>query len=338
MNSEFIYQLTDVKKSYREKNILDIPDLKLRSGQIQIMVGPNGAGKTALLNILSFLEPPSTGQVQFLGQLVTYQNNDLADRRQQVTLVMQNHFLFSTTVFNNVAYGLRKKGLDPTIIKEKVMTGLALVNLSDFADRPAAQLSGGESKRVALARALVMEPSVLCLDEPTANIDRRHEESIENVIRQINQSKGVSVIMTTHDLNQAYRLGHQIFSLVNGRIVTTSMENVFSGELQETNGLKYLELKPGLKIYVDASHPGPIHICINPRYIILSREKFKSSARNVLTGPITNLAFQGNLVRITINVGVELTAFITKASLDELGLKLGEKITATFKTVSVLVP
>ncbi|MEK7450125.1 MAG: ATP-binding cassette domain-containing protein, partial [Planctomycetota bacterium] len=232
-----LYQLINLKKNYGGSPVLNISSLQFQPGKIHILVGPNGSGKTTLLNILSFLDRPSQGQLLFKNQTVVHEDTNLYKLRRTITLVLQNHFLFSSTVFNNVAYGLKQRGLAASVIKQKVTESLALVNLKELADRPAQKLSGGESKRVAIARALILEPEVLCLDEPTVNIDRRNEESIENIIRLINQDTGTTVIMTTHDLNQAYRLGHQVFSLLNGKVVETSMENVFSGELKETDGL-----------------------------------------------------------------------------------------------------
>lgn len=214
--SEFIFELQKVEKKLNGKMILKIPSFKLESGKIHAIVGPNGAGKTTLLKLLALLDSPSKGQILFQGKRVSSSNSFKFRRR--VTLVMQDHFLFDSSVYKNVSYGLRKRGEKRRVIKEKVYDVLSLVGLENFEDRHAKNLSGGEGKRLGIARAIVLEPEVILLDEPTANVDEENSELIEKIMKDINTKNGSTIVLTTHNIQQAHHLAHKTTSLNKGEL------------------------------------------------------------------------------------------------------------------------
>lgn len=213
--SDPIYGLTDVVKAYGQREVLHIDRLEIYRGEILTIVGPNGAGKTTLLRLLNFLEPPTSGKISFDGHPV---DGTLSlETRRQVTTVFQRPILLNATVQRNVAYGLWIRGGRGT--ESKVSEALARVGLARFARAPARTLSGGEAQRVTLARAMVIEPEVLLLDEPTANLDPYNAGLIEGIIAGLNRERSTTIVLVTQNVFQAKRLAHRAVLLLEGRIV-----------------------------------------------------------------------------------------------------------------------
>jgi tungstate transport system ATP-binding protein len=212
-----VFLLRGIEKRYNGQLVLDLPHLVLLPGHIYSLAGPNGAGKSTLLQILALLLPPSRGEMLFAGERVVWNGRTLARQRSAVTLVHQSPFLFDRPVYHNVAFGLKVRGVRGVEQHRRVEAALAAVGLEGFAERRARELSGGEAQRVAMARALVLEPKVLLLDEPTANIDRAHIASIEKLIASL-PNRGTLVVIATHDPGQAVRLGSEQLRMENGRL------------------------------------------------------------------------------------------------------------------------
>ncbi len=331
-----IIEIKDIQKSYHRKMILDIDYLSFREGGIYALVGPNGSGKTTLLNILNLLLKPDRGKIFYFNQEVNWAFPDkLLELRRQMTLVEQIPYLFNTTVWNNLAFGLRIRRVSPQVRQERINKILNLVGLSDFQHRKVHQLSGGEIKRVAIARALVLEPKILFLDEPTANIDQRYIDITEKIIKKINQELKTTVLITTHDLSQAYRLSQEVISLVGGKIVREVPENIFRGEIIEDHKGKWLEIDKKVKFALVTEKEGLVYIYIDPRDIILSLQPFQSSARNTFFGKIVKIAEQNHLVKLEVDIGVLMVTIITRESFQDMQLNLGSKIYLTFKASAV---
>ena len=306
--------------------------LSLESGEIHTIVGPNGSGKTTLMRVLSFLEKPAGGTVTFKGNRISTGRGVPQELRRSVTLVMQDHYLFEGSVFSNIAYGLRIRGVKDPGLRRSIDTALEITALQGFGPRRAGTLSGGESKRVAIARALVLKPEVLLLDEPTANIDRRNTELIEDTVQQL-KSEGLTVVMTTHDFSQAYKLGDSMVSLVSGKVVDVSPENIFPCMISGNEAT----IAPGVALAVQCERSGPAHVAIDPRGVILSLSELNSSARNCLAGKVVRISVEDSLVKVYVDVGTEIVSIITEDSLESLKLRPGTSVYAVFKTVSVRV-
>lgn len=216
-SKSLIYQITNLKKNYQDRCVLDIPELNVIKGEFLALVGPSGAGKSTLLRLLNFLEFPTEGQIEFEGQ--TFQNGTEMPivQRRQVTTVFQRPLLLNRSVRDNISFGLhlhhREAGqriTDPF---------LARVGLERLADQSARTLSGGEAQRVALGRAIALRPDVLLLDEPTANLDPANVSLVEQIITQLNRNEGTTIIMVTHHIFQARRLSHRTGFLLDGKII-----------------------------------------------------------------------------------------------------------------------
>ena len=334
---KLIFKVRNLKKVYNGKIVLDVDNLSFQEGKIYAIVGPNGSGKTTLLNILNLLEKPDEGQIFFYDQEITNKSNsDTLEIRRRMTLVNQDPFLFHSTVYDNIAYGLKIRSIPPKVQKSRIKSALNIVGLSGFKDRKANQLSGGEAQRVVIARALVIEPEVLFLDEPTANIDQKHIDIVERIIKKIKKEIKTTVIFTTHDLSQAYRLADEVISLLDGKIIKQVPENLLRGEIiEEEDGLKWFKTMRNIKLAIVSEKMGPAYISIDPRDIILSYEQFQSSARNSFLGKITKIIEQNRLVKLEIDIGVPLVVIITRESFFKMNLNLGSKVYLTFKASAV---
>lgn len=210
-----LYELRGVKKYYGGKLALDIPALTLEGSGLYALCGPNAAGKTTLLNLLAFLDKATEGEVIFHnGQPVRGKHHI-----RETTLVMQNPYLFNTTVLKNVLCGLKFRSLRKAGIGHMVVPVMKRLKIWDLKDRHVKSLSGGERKRVALARALVLDARVLLLDEPAANVDEANSGLIEEAICAAKEKNGKVVIMATHDSGQARRVDASIIRLVDGRVL-----------------------------------------------------------------------------------------------------------------------
>lgn len=203
----------DINKSYRNVNALKSISLNMQGGKIIVLLGVNGAGKTTLMRIMAGLESADAGQLLFNNQQI-----DCKALRQVSTLVFQKSAMFSTSIYDNLAYGLRIRKVPKEQIKQKVTEALQAVRLSGFEKRKAKKTSGGEQQRIALARAFLLDSQVLLLDEPTANLDPNSASIIEKAIVSKKSAQSI-IVMATHNLSQARRMGDEIVHIYNGEIV-----------------------------------------------------------------------------------------------------------------------
>jgi tungstate transport system ATP-binding protein len=210
-------QLSSIQASYGKTLGVAIDDLSLSAGGLYVLVGPNGSGKSTLLGILAFLNKPDQGTVSFDGVPVRWTRRECALLRQRVTLLHQRPYLFSGSVASNVAFGLAARGASRIRIQDVVSESLDKVGLSGFESRTARELSGGESRRVALARALACKPEVLLLDEPVANIDRASSMLFESLVVSL-AAQGMTVVISSHDERLGERLNARMIYLEDGRL------------------------------------------------------------------------------------------------------------------------
>lgn len=216
-----LYTLSSVTKRYDGSVALDIPALAIFEGTTYLLAGPNGSGKSTLLNILAFLAAPSSGTIEYAGREVDGKQSTLGRLRKEVTLLHQSPYLFDETVFANIAFGLRIRGIKGSPQRQRVEDSLAIVGLSGFGPRKANALSGGESQRVALARALALSPRVLLLDEPLANVDRETALVLNDVIASL-PGRGTTVVMATHDPSQPALRESKVVRLTEGKLADTT--------------------------------------------------------------------------------------------------------------------
>jgi tungstate transport system ATP-binding protein len=320
------------------------------------LIGPTGAGKTTFLRIIDLLEVPSAGEIYFDGKCIPRAGKQRLEIRRRMSFIHQKPQVFNLSVYDNVACGLRWRGEKKDKIAGKVDQILEVVGLEGYKDRNARTLSGGEAQRVALARSLVLEPEVLLLDEPTANLDPVSTAKIEQLISYVARQWDTTMIMATHDMSQGQQLADRIGVLLDGRLVQignatdifrspqneevahfVGMENIIEGIIVANNeGIATVNIG-GNAIQAVSSYPvgREVYACIRPEDITLALSSTQSSARNSFQAEVTRVTTLGPLSRVEIDCGFRLVALVTKISAEELNLQVGGEVYATFKATGV---
>jgi tungstate transport system ATP-binding protein len=206
----------DLLVTRAQRPILDIAAVDIHAGQTLAIVGPNGAGKSTLLLVLAGLLRPDRGTISFRDEPVE-PTRDLAYRRR-IGLVLPAPLLLSTSVYGNVAAGLRFRGVDKAETRERVEHWLERLGILHLRDRPASHLSSGEAQRTSLARALVLDPDVLFLDEPFVALDSRTRAALLDDFERIEDEAPATRVIVTHHLHEAVRLGDRLAILLGGSI------------------------------------------------------------------------------------------------------------------------
>jgi tungstate transport system ATP-binding protein len=208
---------SNIYKSYDGKPVLSDCSFYFEKSGIYVLMGPNGSGKSTFLRICALLEEPDRGGVDYYsGDRIAWKDIEL---RRRITLLLPKVGVFNTSLFKNVAYGLRIRGMKRDEVNEKVSKALEFVGLLHKRHQNALTLSSGETQRLGIARAMVIEPEILFLDEPTASVDQENTEIIEDIILKMKRDRRSIVIMATHDMSQAERLGDWLLLMEDGKIV-----------------------------------------------------------------------------------------------------------------------
>ncbi len=206
--------LQEITRDYKERRVLDIPYGKIEAGSRTAIVGPNGAGKSTLLNIVAGLDSGHGGEV-FYGK----QRKAFEEYSRDITMVFQKPYLISTTVEKNIAFPMKIRGFSDEEQEKRVSSLCEELNINHIRKQKSWKLSGGETQKVALGRALSFNPSLLILDEPTANIDPSTTSEIEKMLYKINEEEGTTILFVTHNLVQAKRVCNQMMFLHDGRLI-----------------------------------------------------------------------------------------------------------------------
>ena len=346
-----LMEVKNLYQSYGEKRVLKNINIKAERGEVLAIIGPTGAGKTTLLYLLGLLRRPDLGRIYFDGREVTRSGKVRLEIRRRMAFVIQKPVVFNTSVYNNIACGLKWRGLEKGRLRQRVNSILEMVNLSADKDRNARTLSGGEVQRVAIARAIAIEPEVLLLDEPTANLDPISISGTEGLITDIIRGGDTTIIMATHDMSQGQRLADRIVVLLNGEIHQTGrvdevfaspgnrevaefvgMKNIFPAKFKGSRALlEDLEVELGREW---GNSQG--YITLRPEDIVISRERLFSSMRNNFQGVVSGIIREGSYYEIQVRVrGVIFKALITRNALFELNLKEGMPLYLAFKSTAV---
>jgi molybdopterin-binding protein len=353
-----LFEIHDLLIHRQGQPVLSIDRLEAQEGEILAVIGPNGAGKSTLLLTLAHLLQPTTGKILFRGQPIP---GDLSYRRR-IALVLQDPLLLNTSVYNNVAAGLRFRRLPRGEIEARVRDWLHRLGIDALRERPASRLSGGEAQRVSLARALVLQPELLLLDEPFGALDAPTRARLIDDLHALLKSTATTTVFVTHDQDEAMLLGDRVAVLLDGRLrqigtpeeifsapadaevaAFVGVETVIAGQVTQVQEGLLTILAHGFNLEAvgDFSVGKHVLFCLRPEDITLwtNADMKKGSARNQLTGRIARLTPQGPLMRIIVDCGFPLVSLVTRSSAKEMGLAEGQPVTATFKASAVhLIP
>ena len=355
----FILEGENIRVSRGGTLLLDIPSLQIREGEILSLIGPNGAGKTTLLQTLAYLLKPFQGEIFFKEKKVN-SNHSAFEYRRKLAMVFQEPLLFDTTVFENVASGLKIRGMKGALIREKVRDNLDRLGIGHLSDRSARTLSGGEAQRASLARAFAIGPDVLLLDEPFANLDPPSRESLIEDLERILKKTQTTAIFATHDRLEALRLSDRIAVMNQGKIVQigcpgevmnhpvdefvasfVGVETILTGKVLKKNGGTFVASVSGQEIEAvgEAQLGEEVILCIRPENVTLSPQSSKevTSARNLFPGRIEKIMSLGLYQKVQLNCGFPLVAYVTHHSLDNLSLREEKVVMASFKATAIHV-
>lgn len=349
------------------QTLLSVPHLEIACGEVLAVIGPNGAGKSTLLQSLACLRTSTADIFRFDGQTVNLHTPPLALRRR-LAVVFQEPLLFDTTVAENVASGLKLRGLDKTVVHQQVALWLERLGIAHLATRPARTLSGGEAQRTSLARAFILDPDLLLLDEPFSALDPPTREALTETFHRVQRQTHVTTLFVTHDRLEALRLGDRVAVMSQGEILQIGTpEEVFSQPVNETvasfvgietilrgqielqaDGFAEVRIGSGQRIAVISSLPlrSQVTLCIRPEEVTLLASTSgpmpafplqSSSARNHFSARVTRILPWGVAFKIHLDCGFPLVAFVTRPSIEVLGLREGAAVIATFKATAVHV-
>ena len=357
--SEIILEAREIRVIRGGTLLLDIPSLLIQEGEVLSLIGPNGAGKTTLLQALSYLQRPSQGEILAKGKAIQ-PNHSAFNYRRNIAMVFQEPLLFDTTVFENVASGLRMRGKKRPEIRTQVEKQLSRFGIVHLAERSARTLSGGEAQRTSLARAFAIEPEILFLDEPFASLDPPSRESLIEDLEGILRQTRTTTLLATHDRLEALRLSDRIAVMNGGKILQVGtprevtqqpanefiasfvgVETILQGRVvKKDNGSLVASVEDReIEAVGDAKIGEAVTLCIRPENVILSisPQREATSARNVFSGKIEKIVSLGLYQKIQIHCGFPLVAFVTNHSMENLSLREGGEVTASFKATAIHV-
>ena len=351
-----VIELAGIRIEREGRAVLEVPALTVLPGEVLAVIGPNGAGKSSLLRVMGALESPAAGTVRFQGLAVSAAQA-LAVRRRMAS-VFQEPLLADATVFDNVAMGLRFRGADRARIEAQVARWLIRFEIAALAGRQARTLSGGEAQRAALARALVVEPELLLLDEPFSALDAPTREGLIDDLGRVLRAERITTVLVTHDHEEAMVLADRVGVLFEGRLVQldrtsrvfrapeseavarfVGIETVVGCRvLSSIGGVSTIEVGGQTMEVEQPAEPGEeARLCLRAEDVTLKTGTPPPGAAlppNRLKGAVSRLHPVGLHVRVAVDCGFPLTALVTHRAVEELGLGEGVEVTVQFKATA----
>lgn len=332
---------------------LDQVNLEIKTNEYFVILGPSGSGKTLLLELIAGIWQVDSGDIYMDQENITWTPLD----KRGVGFVYQNYMLFPhKTVFENIAFGLNMKKMDKKEVKTRVNEMMNTFNISHLAHRLPRTLSGGEQQRTALARALIISPKVLLMDEPLSALDRKTRDDLILLLKDLHREFDITLIHVTHNFDEALALADRIAIMKEGKISQVGdsteifrhpkdkfvadfvgVENIIKGVARKDGEKMTLVDTGNISIYTTEPKEGPVHITVRPEDIILSNKKVETSARNVFKGNITEIIDNGALIKLTVDVGEPIVVFLTRQSFIDMELNIGREVWTYFKATAVHV-
>jgi len=325
--------------------------LNIEEGEYFIILGPTGAGKTVLLESIAGLYPIKSGEIWLRGKEVTR----VEPEKRRISIVYQDYVLFPhLSVKDNIVFGLRMNNATTKELEDRLNWAAKLLGISNLLHRRPDTLSGGEKQKVALARAIAIQPELLLVDEPLSALDPETRESVQQELRQLHRALGITILHVTHDFEEAIALGSRIAVIGEGRLMQVGTpeeifrhpnsefvarfamtRNIFHGQAEKRPNGDTVFTIDGAEFVIAGDSEGSYHASIRPEDILISSEPVRSSARNCLPGIITRITDKGSTLYITVSIPPDLSCLVTRHSFEEMGLVEGKKVFLTFKASSI---
>jgi tungstate transport system ATP-binding protein len=362
-----VLEVRDLLIRRNGKEVLKINHFAVNRGETLAIIGPNGSGKSTLLLALARILKIAQGEIYFQGSILN--DRDLLGYRRKISLVLQDPLLLDTSVFNNVATGLRFRGVSRKKIKSQVHSWLKQLGIAHLKDRSSRQLSGGEAQRVNLARAFILKPHILMLDEPFRALDSPTRGKLLEDFQTLLAETETTVLCVTHDMDEALLLGDRIAVIIDGELRQigtpeqvfnsprdvevaglVGVDTVMTGRVIKSEGGQVILDVCGIQIEAigKARIGQDTLLLLRPEDVTLwmDHDLPISSARNCLMGEVTRIIPQGPLVRVVVQCHghnshqcVQVTALITRASARQMELETNKQISLTFKASAIhLIP
>jgi len=343
-------EVKNLKYSINRRLIVEVDYFDLKKGECLVLFGPNGAGKSTFLRLISWLEPFDSGEIYYSGKRVT--EKETPELRKKIVYLLQKPVFFRGTVRDNLLLGLKFRKLEQKEQERKLEKIATVFQIEPLLHRYPEELSGGERQRVHLARAFIIEPEFLFLDEPFNGLDVQYREQLLADFYRIRKFSGVTTILVTHVRQEAAYLADRLAVMVNGRIVqmgtpeeisacpeTPEVSRLMGHEIlvegqvvSVENGLLKIEAH-GQKIYAFGQQQtgGKVVLTFRPEEVILASEKPATSVRNWFLAEVKELRPLDLLVLVNLECGFRFRAFISRNSAEELKLQPGKRIWAGVK-------
>ena len=357
--AQALLALEKILVRYGESFSLEVSSLAVERGEVLAVIGPNGAGKSTLLRVMGLLQQPTQGKIYFDNREVI-PTNGLAIRRRMAS-VFQEPLLLNASVYENAALGLKLRSLDRFAAEQRVLPWLERLGISQLAKRQACRISGGEAQRISLARALVLDPEMLLLDEPFSPLDPPTREGLLLDLERILRETCITAVLVTHDRDEAFMLGHRVAVLIDGKIDQVGaasdvflrpineavarfvgVDNQLSGVVEAVSeGLAQVRFNGGhVEVRGDFQTGERVILCLRTEEITLSPPdvNYKSRADNRLIAKLVKIIPWGAHYRVELACGdSRLVALTTRPSVVELELQEGSDVVASFKATAVHV-
>ena len=331
-----------VSKSLGEFSLSNV-SLSVEDGEYFIVLGPTGAGKTILLETIAGVYSPDAGRILLNGRDIT----EVPARERNIGMVYQDYMLFPhLNVEANIGFGLKSRRADPAFIRGKVEESADLLNISHLLHRYPGTLSGGEQQRSAIARALVMEPDALLLDEPLSALDVKTRESLRAELARIHEATGTTIVHITHNFEEVFDLADRVAIMRGGDVIQVGTpEEIFrrpnsdfvAGFVGVENLLRGTGSANGtvavgdLRIRAENAIPGPVSVAIRPEEIQISKVPLPENGRNVVFGRVDSVRPNGGLVRVSVEAGVPFRVTLTRQGFEETGVAPGDAVYLAFR-------
>ncbi len=334
-----LYELRNIEQYYDDKKVLSVENLKLEENQIIGFFGPNGSGKSTLFSLLSFINKPTNGYLNYNGI-----DNKKIDNETKMSIVMvpQNPYLLKRSVFENISFGLKLRN-ETNNMEEKVEEALSLVGLdSSFKYRKWSQLSGGEAQRVALAARLILKPKVLILDEPTTGVDTNSAQLIKEAILSAKQKWNTTILISSHDHNWLNKICDKKVALYQGRLIESGNVNLLFApwEKDESGNLvKFFLDGQFLSIENSESKKKDSVALIDSNDITICRKDCDNMFNeNTLIGLVSSISQQDSidylLVEFSIG-GISFSCRISRNMMEEQRFLPGDRIYVNIETSNI---